>query len=381
LFASPKKSKLLVFDEVSASQLNPIILDGMEFVVLSKRGERYYLGANILLKFISNLGQIKRNYILRWSFDFRQFKGLLYVAYLLAWIQCVRPRVVITFIDNDWQFQMLSRLYCDALFIAIQNGVRSEFNLRFDLPIHTHPGARISMPLLYCFGQCETEIYPEYGHLVDKLIPVGSIRASWYREEIAPKINIQIVYDILLISQWERTIMIDGCYPEILHSLDKMNDYIKTYLSRGYFRFGVALRSNESEEKEFFRKSYGENVKLIERNVERMSSYFAIDQSDTVIVFDSTIGREAYGWGKKVLFVNYTAHEMYYTPVDPSCYIDEEDFHKFELKLTSLINESNYAFRIRTECSREWIMNNAKNSYDCAHNKIRNDLKTMLSQG
>ncbi len=377
--ASPPRSDLLVFDEVSELELGPTLLQGMKFGVLSKRREGYFVGIDIMLYFLGNLVRRRWWSMLSSHLVFRHLKGLLYVAYLLAWVQCVRPKVVITFIDNDWQFQVLSRLYPAAYFIAIQNGVRSEFNLRFDLPPPPHPGSRISMPLMYCFGRNEIEAYHAYGHLVDRLVPVGSLRASWYRAKIASKSDLPIIYDILLISQWERTVMIDGRFPEIARSLSLVDTFLEKFVSARQLRFAIALRGNDQDEMSYFRRIYSENVNLIQRNVATMSSYVAADQADVIVVLDSTIGREAYGWGKKVLFANLTGHSMYRTPVDPTCYTEDENYANFEAKLIRLADEPYNEFSVRTQESRERLMEPSQHNGDWAYERIRRDLVQVLS--
>lgn len=356
-----------------------MLLSGIDFRVLSKRRERYYLGLSIMVRFFGNLARSRWRTMLHRNLGFRHFKGLLFVAYLLAWIQCVRPRVVVTFIDNDWQFQVLSRLYPAALFIAIQNGVRSEFNLRFDLPPQSHPGNRISMPHLYCFGKCEVEAFHAYGHFVDKMIPVGSIRASWYRANIASKIISRVIYDVLLISQWEPTVMKGGRHPEIARSLRLVDKFLGMFVATRQLRFAIALRTGDSDEMSYFREIYWPNVNLIQRNVALMSSYMAADSAEVVVVLDSTIGREAYGWGRKVLFANLTGHSMYRTPVDPTCYTEDEEYDKFKDKLARLADEPYDEFLTRTQKSREWLMEPSKYSGDWTHDRIRRDIKQLLS--
>jgi surface carbohydrate biosynthesis protein len=377
--ASPPRADLLVFDQVSASELGPKLLRGMKFAVLCKRRECYFVGLRVIMNFLGNLARRRWWSMLSRHLMFRHLKGLLYVAYLLAWVQCVRPRVVITFIDNDWQFQVLSRLYPAAFFIAIQNGVRSEFNLRVDLPPPPHPGSRISMPLMYCFGRCEMEAYPAYGHLVDRLIPIGSLRASWYRATIALKSNLPIIYDILLMSQWERTIMNNGCYPEIARSLRLVDAFLKKFVSARQLRFAIALRGDDADEVAYFHQIYGQKVNLLRRNVAMMSSYTAADQAEVVVVLDSTIGREAYGWGRKVLFANLTGYSMYRTPVDPTCYTEDKEYKKFEAKLDRLVDEPYDNFLKRTQESREWLVEPCRHSDAWTHVRIRTHLEQLLS--
>jgi hypothetical protein len=105
-----------------------------------------------------------------------------------------------------------------------------------------------------------------------------------------------------------------------------------------------------------------------------MSSYMAIDQADVIVVKDSTIGREAYGFGKKVLFANFTGYDMYRTPVDTTCYTEDVNFANFEDKLLSLCSEPYSDFILRTRISRERLMESAKHSGDWTLKQIRRDI-------
>ena len=87
-----------------------------------------------------------------------------------------------------------------------------------------------------------------------------------------------------------------------------------------------------------------------------------IDQAGVIVVKDSSIGREAYGFGKKVLFANFTGYDTCRTPVDTTCYTEDVNFTNFEDKLLSLCSEPYSDFILRTRISRERLMESAKYS-------------------
>ena len=49
-------------------------------------------------------------------------------AYVIAYIQMMQPKVVMTFIDNDVNFYKLKSVCSQTKFVAIQNGVRANYS-------------------------------------------------------------------------------------------------------------------------------------------------------------------------------------------------------------------------------------------------------------
>ena len=373
-FRSPKESKLLIFDQETESQLGQSVLADIEYEILHARKEKFSLHPKTIAYAIGNsISLYIRN---RKSGKRMGIAGNIYFSYLLAFVQVTKPKVVFTFIDNDWRFQLMSRLYNKATFIAVQNGVRSEFNLRVDLPPRNHPGYPISMTTLYCFGELEKGDYERFGHTVDNFVPVGSVQASWFKYKLGTRENRSPNYDLALISQWSRDVMQGDCYPEIRRSVAQTDLYLKKFLDNHPLKFAVALRSNDDEECRYYRSVFGDSAILVDRQTKEMSSYFVANNSEVVVVLDSTLGREAYGWGKKVLFINFTGHDCYRTPVDEISYLDELDFNVFKSKLEFLLTESSEDFCCRTKATRDALVSQKI----VAFKKIRTDILSLLSK-
>lgn len=354
-FATPPAEAILVFDRSGLNWLEKSVLQGLKFAVLETRFEVYYLTPAVLLGMMAAMRHLPWRYLWAVRFHPRRVRGMLYMIYLLSCVSVLRPKVVVTFTDNDWKFQMISRIYPHAEFFAIQNGVRSTFNLLYDTQPAPHPANKISMPHLFCFGDVEPVIYREYGHQVDHFHPVGSIKASYYFNVIAPQ-RPAIRFDICIVSQWTSAVMLGTAYPEIKRSLEIMDGYVARYVNEHSRSLCVALRESHADEIAYYRRHYAGAAKLIAQDAGAMSTYAAMDQSAVIVVLDSTAGREAYGTGKKVLFCNFTGHGMYDTPAPISCFANEPLYEVFQKKLDLLVGRDQQAYRSSTIVATKYLM-------------------------
>ena len=94
VFQSPKKNKLLIFDDTSLDELEHV-LKGISYFVLVTR--------------IDNIKKIYLNFKVIFL-TIKNFKGNLLSAYLMSLIEIVNPKVVFTFIDNSYKFSYFARL-------------------------------------------------------------------------------------------------------------------------------------------------------------------------------------------------------------------------------------------------------------------------------
>ncbi len=353
------------------------VLQGLKFTVLETRFEVYYLTPAVVLGTMAAIRHLPWRYLWAVRFHPRRVRGMLYMIYLLSCVNVLRPKVVVTFTDNDWKFQMISRIHFDAEFFAIQNGVRSKFNLLYDTPPAPHPANKISMPHLFCFGEVEPAIYPEHGHQVDHFHPVGSIKVSYYFNVIAPQ-RPAIAFDICVVSQWTASVMLGTAYPEIKRSLEIMDGYLARYVSEHLPRLCVALRESHPEEIAYYKRHYAGAAKLIGQDADAMSTYAAMDQSAVIVVLDSTAGREAYGVSKKVLFCNFTGHSMYDTPAHALSIVTEEGYEAFNAKLDALRLTSQQSFCTMTKASARHLMGFSNEAP--AHLMVRTAILNAVNQ-
>ena len=112
IFKTPKKHHLVLFDKMSAFDLNNCV-SKFNFFVLQVRLEEMnevYFSYKILKKILQNY-----------------FKGNLFTVYLTSLIELIEPKVVITNIDNSLKFSDVAKiLEKKTNFIAIQNASRND---------------------------------------------------------------------------------------------------------------------------------------------------------------------------------------------------------------------------------------------------------------
>ncbi len=375
---NPAAADVVVFDREGGDFLARTVLADIPHQIMLVRGERYFFGWRVLLAFFAGLRRIDWNWI--WHDprgSLRAIPGELYKIYLWAYLSALAPKTVLTFIDNNWHFMWLSRNYPQARFYAIQNGVRSALNLIDEVPPKPHFAHVMNMPALFCFGEYERDFYTRLEQRVDEFIPIGSLRADWYRLRIAPQ-PAERLYDLCLISQWLID-MLDGgpAFPDIQQSLLVLDDYLVRYLDETGVRLCIALRSSDPRERNYFERVYGSRAVVVERDPVSMASYRAIDQSEVALAMDSTILREAYGWGKKTLFCNYSGNEVNRSsPVVDLCYLDTADYEQFSRRLNLLRGMTQEHYRDIVSVNAHYLMRHDPSA--ASFEKIREKLNPPL---
>ena len=113
----------MIFDGTRFKELKKYLFENEKCFILENRYENIreiYLSPKIIWKFIQNLFS-KYNFL------------LLQDIYLISIIQVIKPKVVLTFVDNSIQFSKLSKANEDKeiKFIALQNGARLQWQEQF----------------------------------------------------------------------------------------------------------------------------------------------------------------------------------------------------------------------------------------------------------
>ena len=374
----PQNTKIIVFNEEGESLLQKTILKGKKYFLISKRIKIIYINFKLFVNFILNLKNFDLIWILKCKCNFKFILEQLYLIYLISLLKTLKPKVLITFIDNDWHFQYLSKVCKNLEFIAIQNGVRSQVNLQYDLPSYPHPANKIYHRNFFCFGKHEINEYKKYEHKVENFFAVGSLRLSWFLENKDKKnYYYKIKPNLVLISQWDQSIMLNGKYPEFKYGMEKLDIYLNYFLKKNKYKVNIILRSNSKCEHKYFKSIYDERAIFLIKNNET-SSYHYVKQAKLSITIDSTLGREAYAIGRKVFFVNFTKFQMYNTPVDKRSLLNEENYSLFEKKIKFLLSEKQTNFYKRTSTNRSKIMKIGKTKKTLTHNIIKNHIDRIL---
>ena len=342
----PQKNDVIIFDVCGSDFLSRFVLDGIGHTVLPVRHEEHYFTLKLAILFIKNFFS---------KFICRADCRNIFLIYLLSCVEYIQPKIVITFIDNNYLFHTISNVYNDADFYAIQNGLRMR-HARNHSDVSSRCGSTFKIKNLLCFGEHERELYQRYGHSIAKIHPVGSLKGSYFKTQLARKDEIQ-TFDLCIISQWRKQVMLEGCHSNFKKAIDIMNTFILKFIVETKISFCVATCLNEKEEREYYKNIFGEKSFLVDFNRAGMSTYFAIDKSKVAVTFCSTVGYEAFGWGKKVLFCNFSDDNLYDFPIEGLWSVFKDDYKEFKNKLTCLLETPERDYRQTAEKAASYVMN------------------------
>lgn len=388
-FHSPPQNNIIVFDRANSHYITDFILKDEPCFIFDVRPEKIYVSPEVLFYFFLSFHSfswgeiIKRKGLSRLRDVLQQLRRV----YILSCFKCIKPKVVITFIDNSTIFHWLVRNYKKARFLAVENGHRTKWEIG--------SGKKFYHQYLFCFGDYGKHRYVQFGHVVDECYPAGSLLAGYYRANV--KHRREQKYDLAIVSQytsegfklysdsklrglhWTQRLIrgksklykinLDkqkklGVHMVRMSAINLMNTFLVKYISECNLTAAVLMRgrgvSKSGEERKYYEEKFGENVILIDRNVENMSSYCAADESELVVGFNSTLLIEAFGLGRKVIFIDFTGTDLW-NDYDPMVMFTEPDYSLFKKRLNELRNEPYDVYRKRTREYARYLMNYIQN--------------------
>ena len=235
-------------------------------------------------------------------------------GYAVEVIKIQRPRVVITFIDNDTNFYLLKSLLPSPVYIAIQNGLRHNYAYAHrsgfvDHLIKAGGKDRLSADLICTFGKGSSLLFEN--NIRTKTLVTGNLKNN--SMEIAASRKTE--YDVVFMSQHapfdltnreeviylnESSVSIHEFY-EIEGSVAK---FLAQYCKEHLLRFAISGKRGTEDifERQFFSQAIGELPYTFLPRIDSQSSYANAFNSRLVAVIDSTIGYELLSRGKKVAF-------------------------------------------------------------------------------
>ena len=236
--------------------------------------------------------------------------------YTVAYIKTFKPQFVFTFIDNNIDFYKFSAIFPKVKFIAIQNGLRSNYSNQmnngfFDLLESESANNKLSAYAICVLGLNEGEKYSKY--VQSKQIITGSLKNNLIDNQIEPKEHFDIVY----VSQHapfeipnSEMKFFFGSKSITSSEFYAVEEYIVRFLVTRCNRTGQSFavlgkRSDSSPfEREFFDSAAApHNVRFIPRTSDA-STYEFCNSASLIVTTDSTIGFEFLARGKKVAFLS-----------------------------------------------------------------------------
>ena len=235
-------------------------------------------------------------------------------GYAVEVIKSQRPRVVITFIDNDTNFFLLKQLAPSPSYIAVQNGLRHNYAYAYgdgfvDRLRNAGGKNQLSADVICTFGKSSSALFED--NIRASTLVVGSLKNNLV--QVSAPDNLE--YDIVFMSQHapfdltnrEETIYLNQSSVS-LHEFYEIEstvaNFLAQYCKEHSLRFAVSGKRGVEDvfEHQFFAEAIGELPYTFLPRIDTYSSYANGFNSRLAVVVDSTMGYELLSRGRKVAF-------------------------------------------------------------------------------
>lgn len=361
LLKKPSQSDVIVIDSTSILEIKNV-LKGFDWEIVETRNElikEIYITPKMVLNFFLNL------------------KDNLKIAYLTTLIQEIRPKIVLTFIDNSFHFSRIAKNCRNKKinFFAIQNAWRgdiSENDYFFKKGlINKNPNKILYIPSFFCLGENDIKKYKKYKIDVKKFFKVGSLRLYNAIQSNIKKNKKK--YDICLISNttWDRELT--GSDTSFACGYVKLVEYLIRFVREKKLKLIFCLKSSnrstaiQDNEISILRKNLSADYfNYLKKNStykkkENYLSYKVAFSSNVVVGVTSTILGECLSYGKKVLACNFSNLEYCDFPIKGICFSKNNNYNNFSKQLKKIINCSDDYYQKRIKKKKNYIVNYNKN--------------------
>jgi surface carbohydrate biosynthesis protein len=283
IWTLPSKSRVLIFDATGHEHLLPY-LEQWAPVLIHVRGEAINLP------------------ILMFSL-FRP--GRRFDAYVDSYIDAVKPRLVITFIQNNSNFHSIGVRNSRVKTIFVQNGVQSYWA---DL-IEVFEDRKVSkkslkVDFMLTFGRHVGSLYSRY--IQGEIVPIGSLRNNASAKSETKKVQDTIAF----ISQFREISKIEIASISYSHEtlfaqVDRVIlGFLAEYIKDAVKTLVIIMRSHASNagavaaEKAYFKEMVGDGA-VYWTSDSAYGGYSLCDAAEVVVSTDSALGYESAVRGNK----------------------------------------------------------------------------------
>lgn len=292
-FFLPKKNKIAILDNPGSNLIKRVLkINNLPVISIRKNSK-----ISLFIIFLS---------------FFQNYKYTRGQRYIIAYIKYLKPRVIISHIDNNVFFFSLKKIFCNIKFVFIQNGVGISH-------LNSSDRKKLSFyaDIFFSYSKPFSKIYSKF--LKSRIYSIGSFKNNLLKIKRNRKKRI-----IVFISQYRvggnkkkkdviysfsgRNFSLEKLYKAeslilpILYNFCKEKKY-KLVIAGSNFDYRSMLR-----EKKFFKETLENNNKIIDNNFyeykklnDEFSSYNLIDNSALTIFIDSALGYQSLARGNKTL--------------------------------------------------------------------------------
>ena len=273
-FYPPSKKKILIYDAVGIEYFDKFFFK-KDYEIFHNRYEK--INFFILSKFFikNKLSNIKKNY---------KFSYISYVS----------PKVIITFVDNNPGFYLIKEKFPEIIFIAIQNGVRTNPDF-LSLKNKVKKNNKV---VDYIFTLSKSFINKYKKIFNCEVINIGSFKLNFFSKK---KINIK--KDILFISQTNKNLSLRKI---VLNEVIIIKSLLN-YCNENKLKLDILLKGKKNilgQFKKEFNLKKNSHLNFITRN-NAFENYNVIKNYKLIFFLNSTLGYEALALGKKIVSIPF----------------------------------------------------------------------------
>lgn len=322
LWAMPREVKIVVLDGLHHALLVPLF-GTHRYEIIHLNGEAVYAHPRILFRALRHVLATRK----------------LSLGYVLAVLERMKPSIVVTLIDNSAVFHMAAQRYRAARFLAIQNGGRL---LDVDHPAGS-PG--IYHREFACFGHLEIDEFTRHGAQVETYYPIGSLKDAYYRAGRVRSAAVASEFDLCFPSQVNPGAQF--VHSECRDSLEVLGQHVRRFCASHGTSLCVALRKSPDTdpagyewESQYLKGLLGDRAQMFPNVPGAYTAYGLVDRSRVSIGMWTTVLREGFGRGNRILSCNYTGIPAYTFPLPGPWTLTDPAYEVFEQRLLWLLRAS-----------------------------------------
>ncbi len=304
--------------------------------------------------------------------------GITSISLFSAIISEIKPKVVITYIDNNKFMGPLQTIFPNILFISVQNSMR--------WPDYTYNPVKgyFNFPHYFGFGDRELELMKTSNATVKKYYSVGSLKMGIFLSYFYNSRKKHSYGNYILFISGFGSRLVNSSDPEFVELrmiTKKICRNLIKFKKENNVNIVIEMRSdfnddNYLDEKKYFENIFGHNEVILNTNQkDLLSSYQTGMDASLIVSIRSALMYELLGLEKKILCIDYfrdmevfnkrlkTKHEYFSSkysnpkPLPDEIFLNTLEYDQFQKKAKALLNMNKITYSTKTKFARKFYMN------------------------
>ncbi len=355
-----KKNDVIIFDPAHQNYIKSYVLHDIDCCVYDPKKDIKF--KYILLSLLCFPKIIINNFYILREVNFINFLKIIKLYFLSNAIAInilrLKPKVVLTYIDNSPIFHIVSRICKSIPFLGIQNGNRASYAFTEEL---IHPSHKYHIDEYFCISSKTKDLFSKYNQNdVGKYFFCGSLKEGiFFEKNYNEIISRKKKYDICILSEWlpdDHPMYKTTSWKNHKISFIRNCLFLSKFVEENNLSISVALRSSKKNEENFYKEYFQNKATFYHQSKDGFSSYNASTFSNVTIALSSFIASELIGAGLKLLYINpFGDINFAITKKDCDWYLSEPSYVHFSEKLSLLLSQKRSIFALNNSKDTSYI--------------------------